>query len=702
MKNMQKQSGIVETASPVNQKSPSFNDRSDLKRTDIEFFRTILEKTVSNPQTSRFRSKIRKFEMAYADHLKNTRLFISRPNQFPDYRTIILMGSGLLNSDSEYNLKSNPNCDCIGVIGVTADGRLVSDRMELEPDTNPSIFSMISEFNRNGKNMNFHIPLDMSGFHKNSSYCISDKKTHYFDDLLPSLKFDTKKKILKYIDHEIQDHFKLIFRTLRDAIDKDVLKIMYDTYPVSIHHGKWLTGGDGVSKEIILARQQAVKAYPILANRFSHVVHKPLHQAIDARTSLSDAIASYFKVDKYKVRRIQGLTCQQAGANQSNSGTRIRDILDLPNGVVPENREQFRKIDVLKEFGESVFKMNLSDTMNRLSEDGNPWRLVERMEQTSGLDVADSIDFLVRKLYIPALFNRIGTLAAHHGITANFNSTAGLDPDTPFFYQCFDDVCSMFAPAGLLDWSERYHRNIARYEDLLDTVSSEQTWPGLLNRIDFGNGYIARELTSAQALRIQGKMENHCVGGYLSQVISGENRKREFRLIFSIEKNDRICSTAEIICSRKSVASINDTHSCLQSRVRQNLAYGNKASSRDADRVSDMIVDRLSGIDFSTCQTYLDGLEHARLEYDRESNIDEHIRFCGFDPLDRTMMKRAWDELSPALPRSVRKGGPGKFIDQVQVSRFFWSEILGDCGVNYPGRGCANNDDQKLEISIET
>ena len=681
------------TSSPDTQ-SLAFNNRPDLRRTDVTVLRSMIEKTVSGPQDIYFWQTLDKFKRAHTHYLENTRTFISRPNQIPGYR-IFIIGSNLNEDGATYG----------PIIAVTTDGRLVSglisdmfnfdSQIELSFLPISTIIEMFDKSRKNGRNRVY-----MNMFGPDPDFDIyAVKKTYLLNRVLKSFVPDIRKKILQQLHDEIYDHFRIIRHALRDAIDRDVLKIMKELDFTSCQQARWLTGGDGVSREIILARQQAVKAYPILARKFVSSFDNLMHDAIDAGTSLSDNIAVFFRTDKHRVKRLQGMTWQQANADPKNPESRIRDILDLPNNTVPKTREQFRQLEVFREFGKSVFRTNLSGAMNRLSEGGNPWRLIARMEQTSGQNVADAIDFLCRKLFVPAVINRIGAIAVHDGIIPDFSSIS--DSDTTFFEQSLDETCSMFNPGGLLDWSDRYHRNIARYEDCLDTVSSEQAWPGLFDTLDFGNGYMARELTSAQALRIQGKTENHCVGGYLSRVIFGENRSREFRLLFSIEKNDMILSTAEIRCIRKTAVKKNNGIPHMQADIRQNLAYGNKEPSEDAGRIADMIVRKLETVEPDTCQAYLDGLNHALLEYNRESDIDKHVRFCGFDPLDRTMMVRAWEQLSPGLPRSRRKDGLDRFIDQVPVSESFLKKILGYPNPNFHNQVHVDNDGQENFLKME-
>ena len=344
--------------------------------------------------------------------------------------------------------------------------------------------------------------------------------------------------------------------------------------------------------------------------------------------------------------------------------------------------------------------------MERLSREGNPWDLIERIEQTSGRNVDDAIDFLARKLHVPAILNKINRIAEHHGITPTRKLTQ--DNHNNKFHRIMlakakNAIRSGFKTRELLDWSDRYHRNIARYEDHLVTIDLQQDWPGISGTIKCDHGHVARELTSAKALKTQGRMENHCVGGYLPSVLEGENNpSKEATLIFSIEKNDKILSTAEIGCVQYPCHSIDSETEGktktfqIKARVIENLARSNKPPSRDAVRIANQVAKQLEQIKPDAWKSYLDGLAHSRAEQDRISGIDAQIRNCGFDPFDRTMMERVWAELKPALPRSFRKEDLDGFIDQTPIDRHMLDLMLGCEQVDFYDRDKIDNDGRKI------
>ena len=375
--------------------------------------------------------------------------------------------------------------------------------------------------------------------------------------------------------------------------------------------------------------------------------------------------------------------------------------------------KQFKKLEVFREFGDCVFDESLSQLMERLSGEGNPWKLIDRIEQANGRNVADAIDFLARKLYVPVLLNKIGRIADHHGIIPFPRLTEDYK-DRRYGHMLIiakDAILSNFKTRELLDWSDRYHRNIARYEDRLVTIRVEQDWPGISGTIRFGDDYIVRELTSSKALQTQGLAEDHCVGGYLPFIIKGEsNSSKEATLIFSIEKNNEILSTAEIGCIRNPCYSIDsgtgrkiETFQ-IKARVIENLARSNNPPTRNAENIANRIARQLEEVKPDAWQAYVDGLEHSRAEQDRISGIDAQIRNCGFDPFDRVMLERVWAELKLALPRHFRKSELDEFINLVPVNRQILSLTLGNV-INFCDRSKFDDEGRSIvqefsEISL--
>ena len=701
---------MQDMSGPENPEYQTFRER-------LAFLQPLIAETnlIRTHQKHVFEKNTSDLEKICKTWLENSRILISRPNQFPGYRSVMLFKSLFFNNTGHpyYHLNH------FTLVTITSDGRLntrffcpatretiyianagnknASPLWTLSDNTFSASIEDAMKLLETDQNkwilMNINLDMHLSGIGFKSDPMLLFQEDYLWDSISESISgsifFPQNKivttqvdKIFKYLVSRTQQDLKQARLAICNALDPDVVKTMHGTRLDSIREIKWLTGGDGVSSEIILARKQAVRAYPILTRHFLNIHSSTLRDAIDAKTSLSNAIGVYFNLDKaetqHKVKRLQGITWQRADANPYKTEHRIRDILEFPEGAVPKTQKQFRQLRIFKDFGQSVFIEGLCQTMERLSREGNPWNLVDRIEQTSGRNVDDAVDFLARKLHVPAILNKIGRIADHHGITPPRRLTQ--DDDNRFHQMMLEmatnAIQSSFKVRELLDWSDRYHRNIARYEDRLVTIDLEQDWPGISETIKCDHGHVARELTSAKALRTQGRVENHCVGGYLPSVLEGENNlSREIILIFSIEKNGKILSTAEIGCIRESCHSIDSETGRktktfqIKARVIENLARSNKAPSRDAVRIANQVAKQLEQIKPDAWKSYLDGLEHSKAEQDRISGIDSQIRNCGFDPFDRAMMERVWAELKPALPRSLRREKLNGFIDQSPINR---------------------------------
>ena len=347
----------------------------------------------------------------------------------------------------------------------------------------------------------------------------------------------------------------------------------------------------------------------------------------------------------------------------------------MPKEFVPKTRKEFRDFDIMEEFGENLYNKSTEWIIRHLSRNGNPWRLIDRMRKTRGRDVMDAVKFLALKLVVPAILNKIRNNMNHGGTI--------WQKRIPFTYMedgAHKFILSNFTLGNLLELSERYHCNIARYEDCFNTVSDQQAWTGILGTLELGNGYTARELTSVLALKIQGRMENHCVGGYSSTILSAN--MNEIILIFSIERNNRILSTVDIVCSVKNSGSKGyrlskkEDHHDLIALVRQEKAYNNTVPCRTAQIMADRVVGEIQKIKPDSWQTYLDEVQQMRDPLD----LDPYVAGCGFNPWNRTRFETVWTELFPVLPRFIRKTGLDALIRHdelnIQLTDFQLSKIF--------------------------
>ena len=656
-------------------------DHENIPALQADFRAAVIEAIIDagdNPEHPETAKQIKYLEKEYANHLEQTGIYISGKNDIPGFRQVVFLGPGL--SCPRNGGKGYPV-----VIAITLDGRLVTGKIRPrnlynhEPVTTVQAIEALVGLHQSEQefiNDSIHFYLDYRTNYERNHYflkmTVSLGNFNLFLDQYSHIGYGARTEIKHYLFQQTWDRLAPVRCAVLNALDRNVLHDLQKYDLIHILDGSWLTGGDGdgITEDVIMARQQAVRAYPLLSEIFRH--DYMLCNTIDGKTSLSKAIADYFNVEERKVKRISGMTWQQVGSVSQPLESlhfMISDFLHLPDKCFPKTVEQFQHLDVLREFGCSLYGEDLIEFADRLSKNGDPWQLIDRMKQTSGRDVLDAVNFLVQKLLVPAMI-------ADGEIPGDTLEKTGRD-----------EVLKHFKVKELLDWSDRYHRNIAQYEDRLDFISINRDWPGMLGTIDLGNGCRARELTSSVALKAQGRAEDHCVGGYVSTILDLDDHSGgQAVMVFSLEQNDRISSTVEIMCFLE--CSAEDEYKqneckqkqigqekkyCLRTQICQNKARSNKPPSCMAGDLAKQVAARLQQAGPETFRAYLDQLHEACVEQDRTSGFESHIIECGFDPRNRAHFEKVWSILAPALPKRFRKDGLDTFVAN-RLSRASWQK----------------------------
>ena len=636
--------------------------------------RALFLKYGYNPENSSLDPLIADLEQAYTQDLERVCTDLSGKDNATGFRLLFLAGQ-------EWNKNFVRSS---GMLGITRDERLVTASFKTPEETESAIANpmQVLKPGRVNPTLNLDINEIMHSVYPLKSF--NSRIDHY------SRQYHLDRQMRNEFDQVLQNcihrHLLLVLKTIRNALDPALLQTMKECRLTHSGHVCWLTGGDGVSRKIIQARQQAIRAYPAMAVTF--YLSDYFRNVIDTRTSLKTAIAQKYQVDESKIRRLSGL--MEIFPNRILE-THIQDILDLPDEVVPGTGAEFRDLKLFEEFGQCLYEESMIDILWRLSEHGNPLRLTDRIRQTSGRNVSDAVDFLARKLFVPACLNRIRILSSGPEPTRKHNRIQCEDMEheetehenmehEDMQYEDMEhedmqyednssihglarnEILSSFSATELLDFSERYHRNIMRYEDRLNIISVNYDWPGLFGTLDFGNGYTARELTSSRQLKTQGLTEDHCVGGYASRVLDGNLYQKAVTVIFSIEKDGTCLGTTEVECGP-------DIGNALYGQIVQNQARGNTPPSRDAENIAEQIRNHISRADPAILSRYCDALELVRRETGLASGFSKEIIACGFDPYDRTHFDLVWNELRSALPRRMRRDDLDGFIRNAEFNR---------------------------------
>ena len=611
--------------------------------------------------------------LAYLEYLERSHIFCSGENQFPGFRRVVLLGS-VFNYGYDF-------VDHVCLIAIRQDGRLFTGMIHREENHEAGFMNIMASpedvlAERNGWKIRIS-PSSGFYFFLNQQELNSDLRDFGFDKIMAIMPQSdiTLKDTARKLKEDIEITLNQVREILCNSIDRKLLHHMDKAGMFMTFHANWLTGGDNAPADVIQARCQAIESYPLFAREFFN--NAVFREAIDARTSLSEAFAHVYGVDQRKVRRLQGLTRQECetffyGINRlkfhNETKKRVVEYCTLPECAIPDTPEKFRMIEVFGQFSWDLYYEGIVEFMNRVSKNGDPWSISSEIEKTNGSNIRDAVEFLVKKLYFPAALNNVKRKVEKEGLIWNQEQkNFGIAKNT-----LVKEILSSFTVKELLVWSERYHNNIIRYEDLLEVVSMECTWSGMLGQIDFGDGIIARELTSSQDLKKQGRKEKHCVGGYVSRIVDGNQYSDHDRtIIFSIENQDKILGTVEIIVGAKPKESTTGEElPALNVRVGQNMAYHNSSPCAVSRDIAERIALKTMEAGPDVFAAYLDGLKQARAEREASSRIDEYIIECGFNPWNRESLERVWKEFSPGLSRSVRRSGLDKLIDRISIG---WS-----------------------------
>jgi len=649
---------------------------------EYTLFRTLAEKHNLDLDDPKLDEVLRDWEKGYADYIEDARIFVSYKDQFPGFRRLIIAGD---------NLSRHHNA--LSVIAVNNDGALINKRLMPAHREVASLKSVaetleviykghpdwLVEHGRGDIELNRHTNNARAMAQEGLEFLKSGQLTMMVGRTPAHRRvFDGKMRhqVKHMLKNKADSRYNLMRWVIGDAMDPEVLRIMRGTGLTKLGHAQWLCGTHGstlldpvtVNTEAAIARQQAVRAYPILARK---MYEEPvLRDAIDARAPLAPVIAEFLRCDVKDVKRLQGLTWQRAGASPRDPMEEIKTLLKLPHDRLPISRKEHRFLKELKKFGKGIFGTSLPETMQRVARDGDPYKMMDKILATPAEQVKDAVSYLANTLYVPATMNKIREVAEERDLEWNEqNSERGYASNNDDYIspsrKAIEAVLEDFKISELLELSTRYHRNIHRYADKVQKISTDEVWEPLVGEIDLGNGLRARELNSAKALTKQGRSENHCVGGYLNTVLKG--RSKEARLIFSLETKDEISSTVELDVSIKTRTVKHEDGSerevpSLYCKVRQNYAYGNDEPCEAAEEAAKRLAKHIQSLEVPDFARYTDGLAEARHEQDVMRLMPLSVRSAGYNPWDRVHLQDAWDELSSLLPRKIRKSGLDKFI----------------------------------------
>ena len=652
---------------------------------DYELIDRVFAQAGFHPQYQENRLLLEHARQVYDEYLENSRILTCQNGEIPGYRVVVIPGpavsggnnrridiiavddesrllAGTIEAEHEDIAPINSVAEALRIFRTGREGWIIGDETFL-PDLNihqgiyieDKVIDKIFKWVRTlQKTLEIEIEArQKQSFASNTSRSFSPNKILMIEEIL----FSRLTIYLKPVQLLV---FNALDKKIKQSIEKSSLKKR--TELMNLDYLCWFTGGDGASRKTILARQQAVQAYPVLADKFFKT--KYFRETIDAEKSLSSAIANYYGVQRHLTNRLHDQTWNSIGFAYLGIDDLVLTILDLPEHIVPNTTIQFVNFHDVIRFGFNIIDQiaingeDRAKILRRWVGTINSWQITDRTNKSCSPDVFDAVDFLAMKLLVPATLQKIRQITGTDRIFCG----PGFE-EIKFAVQ--QEILMTFKIRELLDLSDRYHKNITRYEDRLDTIFINRTWSGFVETLDLGNGYTARELTSSKQLKIHGRKEDHCVGGYVSRVLDGCSQGAT--LIFSIENGDHVLSTAEISCRMSNTANL------LRMTVCQNRGRGNKPGTGEADIMVDRVIAELEKIKPDVFKSYLDGLMAVRLEKQSDPLFNEYVQGCRFNPWNRNLLEQAWKEISPVLSRQMRRAGldgliENSFVDDVEFS----------------------------------
>jgi len=473
-------------------------------------------------------------------------------------------------------------------------------------------------------------------------------------------------------------------RALLQALDPDVLRILRSQGNYRMDFVNFLTGhlrSDLQSDEETRARRarnrvQAIRSYPALAPVLSrgvaslgdgdfHSDRSPdlneIGDIVDSGRPLIPVLCSSFGLTKGHVRALQGITWQKAGRWVSyRPKAFLKAVSQIDHNHLPKSRQGFAEFQVATCIAETLQRQGKPLSVSLAEIGGRFAQIVDALDGQPAEGIADFSDYLRHKLIAPSLYQA----ARAEGMAEDDAVKIALE--ARHVMPLKDKPVRAIAQA-----SARWHRALARHERDLVTEDQDARWKPLLGEIDLGGGMIAVELCSDAALRREGTLQNHCVGGYAEQVLTNGS------LIFSIRKGHTILSTLELSLGYDGKVSE------LQNQARDNTGPG-----KEARRAGRSIASTVRAVPNAERDAYRTALaeEWHRLGSGRHDWRRKITRAAGYDIGDPDGVARAWQHLSPYLVKQDRALGQAaygqKCLAQVREGarrrEQTWTRLLAD------------------------
>jgi hypothetical protein len=348
-------------------------------------------------------------------------------------------------------------------------------------------------------------------------------------------------------------------------IDPAVLDVLRRRGPATQPLVRWLAaGGDPV---VAARRRQALDAYPPLGAaggtsegrvpRGDHA-YRRLVRTIDDAAPLAPALGEYLGLQPAAVSALQtmrGADLRERHFAQGVIGEAARNLLRrVPADLLPGRRPRPEAQAQWAAFASIARRWNLGREhtplrFEHLLRGEPPWLRVRSVDEGDELEqelegIDDALGDIAGHLLSPVA-TEAAAQAGHRSSEAG-RSWLRLDEKWPADAPPLQAIVGDRGYAVLRRLSRRWHRDLPKLQDTLAwlRVGSVTIWPPIASTVSI-DGLSFVPLTSAVALRLEGKALRHCVGTYAGLCAAGASHILSLR-----DARGRPVSTAEFRLER--------------------------------------------------------------------------------------------------------------------------------------------------------
>lgn len=628
------------------------------------FIRSILEKSGFDAEG------IEKVQKSYNEIVPKQRTWISELNEVAGWRRVATIGIGT---------------KAWHVMGVTETGLFVTADihcMDDEPIDHPReavrqiregrikgvSFTGRDEFNFNIHSNAFHAYWAPFANARQSAFGAAVRFEGSTDKGTPA-----RAKLKGMARHHVRTRGRMITRMLWASLDPDVRFRMRSSLAMNATYARWFAGGGEmkpsgsgfpikqpemnwtVDPAAGLARRQAAAAFPILTDWL--MTNDALAGSIDGRKPLVPVLARELGASPDVIRALQGLTWQKAGC--SPAVIPLRYWLELPATQIPKNRAEFRAYAGMMEYAKSA-GMDVDDLRQRAK--GRFSDVMHQLGRVDPISLRDHLEDAFQRLVLPKILMDRPDL--RHALVADVERgwVTSLNWTTRKMLREFSGYClTESSPKDLVEANIGWHRNLGSIDRDLGVDVKGENWDALIARKTTAAGITLREIDSLPGLRRQGRVQHHCVGTYGAAVTRWSGGPGEITLIYSLEREAQILSTAEFRIQvdyprDKETKEITGPIEVKNARMIQNRASHNGPAPAETAKAVDEIRKQLLALTPEALETYAQGMQGWAAK-PRDESISRLSELLNADLENQDYLEKAWARLAPVLPRSLRRAG---------------------------------------------